>query len=391
MADYYARRANLGLIITEAVYLPVGGSVPHADAAVFFGDALEGWKRTVEEVHAAGGLIMPQLHHTGIQKVSSSDNPSMSPSGIALSGKKVKGCAPMTAADITTVRRAYTEAARVAQDLGFDGVAIHAAHGYLLHQFHWSKTNRRTDLYGGSPENRFRLCNEIIADIRAACGKDFPIVLRFSMFPPRFGDATSPYATPELLEAFLLGAVAAGVDCFDCSTTKWWDVPYPERHSVRSLAGWTKVLSGKPTMAGGCVGSNIDNGPTPSYITDVADHYAEFDADCVRRLEELSQRLDEGEFDFAFVSRAVIADAEFGTKIRDGRFAELTSRYNRGTLMRFAEGNHEVPPERFAGVVLPVDKYGKPVLDVVNAHAAGTRVYLPSTVPERFWVAYAKL
>lgn len=381
MAEYYGKRANIALQVTEGVYMNVKGGIPHQDAAVFYGDALKDWKETVTAVHRHNGLIVPQIHHVGIQTRATPDNPVASPSGISLKGKKVKNCDPMTNSEIQDFRKAYLQAALDAKAIGFDGVAIHAAHGYLMHQFLWETTNRRLDRYGGSDENRRRFLKEVVEDIRTAL-PEYPIILRFSLFPPRHGDG--PYSTVKKLREFLLDMVTAGVDCFDCSTTQFWQVPYPEEHPTRSLAGWTELLSGKPAMAGGCVGMNISNGPTPSYITDVADYTGSFDASCIDRLEDLSNRLKEGEFSLCFVSRAVIADAEFVPKVQQGRFDELTTEYNRETLMKWIEGNHAVNGEEYK-FVKPVDKDGKPIRNIEEAKKNGTRIFYPQTVKEEYW------
>ena len=75
---------------------------------------------------------------------------------------------------------------------------------------------------------------------------------------------------------FVAAMAAAGVDLFDCSTEEFWHPAFPEEHPTRTLAGWTELLSGVPSAAGGSVGSNCTMGPTPSYMTDVADHYTHF-------------------------------------------------------------------------------------------------------------------
>lgn len=147
----------------------------------------------------------------------------MSPSGMSLRGKPVKGCAPMSVEDIGVFTAAYVQAARDCKRLGFDGVAIHAAHGYLMHQFLWPTTNRRRDRYGGTPANRRRFLCDIIAGIRAAL-PHFCIMLRFSHFPPRYDDERGPptpgkvHRTPGELGEFVRACAGAGVDLFDCST-----------------------------------------------------------------------------------------------------------------------------------------------------------------------------
>ena len=185
---------------------------------------------------------------------------------------------------------------------------------------------------------------------------------------------------------FVTACADAGVDMFDCSATEWWVPEFLDRHPTRSLAGWTQALSGKPACCGGSVGLNLPTGPTPSAVDDVADAEARFDDSCLMRLEELNARMEEGEIDLCFVGRALIADAEWCTKVRDGRLGELAP-YNRGSLLRFAEGNHPVPAAEFAKVVRPVDIDGKP-LRPGAAPWPGQRVFYPTSVPEALWHAH---
>jgi len=164
MAEYYARRArHVGLVVTEGVYLDLKGGTPYPDASVFYGaEALAQWRDVVDAVHREGGLIVPQIHHVGIQN----PGPTLSPSGLTLKGKAVQPAA--TLAEIEGIKEAFVEAARNAARLGFDGVAIHSAHGYLLHEFLWDFTNRRDDAYGGDAARRRRLLVEIVEGCRAA-------------------------------------------------------------------------------------------------------------------------------------------------------------------------------------------------------------------------------
>ncbi len=154
VAAYYARRApHLGLLITEGTYIdhPAAGSSDRVPR--FYGeDALAGWRRVVEGVHAAGGRIFPQLWHLGVARTEgAAPNPGapvLSPSGFALDGSE-KGAAA-SAEDIDAIIASFARAARDAQQIGFDGIELHGAHGYLLDQFFWPLTNRRSDRYGGA-------------------------------------------------------------------------------------------------------------------------------------------------------------------------------------------------------------------------------------------------
>ena len=159
VAAYYARRAeSLGIVMTEGSYVneSAGGfdNVPR----LFGDDALTAWRKVTDGVHAVGGFIFSQLWHIGAQRDPGAgpypDSPMISPSGINCDGQVVGE--PATIAQLEETVADFARAAVFAKAAGFDGVDLHGAHGYLLDQFHWPVTNRRTDAYGGSIENRAR-------------------------------------------------------------------------------------------------------------------------------------------------------------------------------------------------------------------------------------------
>jgi 2,4-dienoyl-CoA reductase-like NADH-dependent reductase (Old Yellow Enzyme family) len=175
VAAYYRRRAEngVGLIVTEGTLVnhPAAGSNP--DWPNFHGeDALEGWSQVVDAVHEVGGRIIPQLWHVGMQRnIGDQPNPDalpIGPSGLTLSGVQVTE--PMNESEISTVINAFAEAATDAKRLGFDGIEIHGANGYLIDQFFWEKTNQRVDRYGGGLVKRTRFAVEIIEACRRAVG-----------------------------------------------------------------------------------------------------------------------------------------------------------------------------------------------------------------------------
>ncbi len=314
VAGYYRRRAEggTGLIITEGTTVndkvaTMGATIPR-----FHGeDALEGWKQVVDEVHNAGGKIMPQIWHVGMARVAENapfpELPSTGPSGLFKPGKQ--GAEPMTVAHIESVINAFAEAAADAQEIGMDGVEIHGAHGYLVDQFFWEGTNQRTDSWGGSMENRGRFAVEIIKAIRAATSKDFPIVLRYSQWKQQ--DYTARLAhSPQELEQFLQPLSEAGVDIFHCSQRRYWENEFDG--SELNLAGWTKKITGKPTITVGSVGLNDD-------------FFGAFKGQdsSTRSVDDLLERLDVGEFDLVAVGRALLQDPSWANKIKEGRTDEL--------------------------------------------------------------------
>jgi len=291
----------------------------------FHGAALDGWKQVVEAVHGAGGKIIPQLWHVGSVRRPGigpdKDVPGYSPCGMVKPGKVVGHA--MSKEDIDDVVRAFAEGARDAKALGFDGVEIHGAHGYLIDQFFWEGTNQRDDEYGGSLENRSRFAVEIIRAVRAAVGEDFAIVLRYSQWKQQDYSARL-VQTPEELGRFLAPLVEAGVDIFHCSTRRFWEPEFDG--SDLNLAGWTKKLTGKPTMSVGSVGLDDD------FIGE-AGMAMGGDAAPVG-IDELLRRMAADEFDLVAVGRALLQDPQWLEKIRAGRSEELTP-FNKMSLANY--------------------------------------------------------
>jgi 2,4-dienoyl-CoA reductase-like NADH-dependent reductase (Old Yellow Enzyme family) len=324
-AAYYRRRAenDVGLILTEGALIDHPVSSGRRDNPNFYGAALEGWQRIVDEVHAGDGKVVVQLWHVGISrdtmggKIWHPDMPSVSPSGLADTGRQVG--APMTHDQIAEVIDAFTRGARIAQRMGFDGVEIHGAHGYLIDQFFWDVLNKRTDAYGGDIEGRARFAAEIIAAVRRECGPRYPVFFRFSQW--KIQDYTAKIArTPDELARLLKVLTDAGTDLFHCSTRRFGDSEFPG--SDLSLAGWTKKLSGKPAMAVGSVGLTLDvtasGNPKHTRVGGLT-------SEAVVDFSNLTARLALEEFDLIAVGRALIADPYWAKKLREGRFNEFVA------------------------------------------------------------------
>ena len=182
-ALYYAQRASAGLIIAEATQIAPEGQGYISTPGIHSREQIEGWKCVTKAVHVAGGHIVLQLWHVG--RIS---HPSFQPSGalpVAPSAIKPKGQAFTTkgfepiptpraleTAEIFGLVEQYVQAAQNAFAAGFDFVEVHAANGYLIDQFLRDQTNKRTDSYGGSIENRSRLLLAIIEAVTAAVGAE---------------------------------------------------------------------------------------------------------------------------------------------------------------------------------------------------------------------------
>lgn len=183
LINYHVARAKggVGLQIVEATYMDPSGSSYIRGLGCSDDYMIPGLKRLTDAVHDAGGHIAIQLQHGGqVAKPEFSKQATMVPSYIP-------GVTPyddthvMTKDDIDYIVRKYAEAAARAKKAGFDAVEIHGAHGYLILRFLSPYSNRRTDEYGGSLENRMRFCKEIVEAVREATGPDYPIILRLSI------------------------------------------------------------------------------------------------------------------------------------------------------------------------------------------------------------------
>ena len=323
MVEYMRRCAagGVGLIISEstspdhpsAYWQPIMGRLEPATLAA--------WQPVVDAVHGEGACFLLQLWHPGaMRKVAEghplAGHPAWSPSGL-IQGGRPHGQA-MTRQDLEELKRAYVRAAQQAQGLGADGIEVHSAHGYLLDQFLWAETNRRADEYGGrSLAERARYSAEIVAGIRAATGPDFVISYRFSQFKEVDYGATVA-ASPEDLGAMLKLLRARGVDLFNVSSRRFHKAEWPDSaHPDFTIAEWVKSLTDAVVMTCGSVGldvemfANLFDDEEPSQLT------------LERDLKFLADRVRRGTLDLVGVGRMHIANNDFVSKVREGRYRDL--------------------------------------------------------------------
>jgi 2,4-dienoyl-CoA reductase-like NADH-dependent reductase (Old Yellow Enzyme family) len=329
VAAYYRRRAEggTGLLITEGVGIDhpaalgeagLGESdLPHLHGS----EALAGWKHVVDGVHAAGGKIIPQLWHQGVMREQGTgpcpEVASVRPSGLwGPAGRLTSSDAaylqrvqaptpPASDSDIQDVIAAYARSARHARELGFDGVAIHGAHGYLIDSFLWDQTNQRNDAWGGDRRARTRFAVEVVRAVRREVGEALPIFFRFSQWKQQDFKARLATTAQELQE--ILGPIAdAGVDVFDGSV-RWFDRAEFDG-SPLNLSGWARKLTGKRAMAVGGIG--LDRG--------FYDSKRDGRAGGSDNIALLMARFDRGEFDLVAVGRALLNEPTWAQKLRRG-------------------------------------------------------------------------
>ena len=316
-ASYYARRAagGVGFLISEGTGVDRPASVNGKDIPRFHGEReLAGWKKVVDDVHAEGGLMAPQLWHVGAMPSPYKNGPAdelyESPAGLIKPGKSYGRT--MGDADVANTIAAFGKAAADAKRLGFDAVELHGAHGYLIDQFFWIETNRRQDAFAGPTiQERARFAADIIGAVRQAVGPEFPIIIRLSQWKQQdFGARLAE--TPDEMEQWLTTLVDAGADVLHCSQRRFWEPEFDG--SDLNFAGWAKKLTGVPTITVGSVGL------TGEFIAAYGGESSE-----PASLGELLRRLERGDFDLVAVGRALLNDPQWAVKVRDARHSELKS------------------------------------------------------------------
>jgi 2,4-dienoyl-CoA reductase-like NADH-dependent reductase (Old Yellow Enzyme family)/thioredoxin reductase len=239
IAFYEARaRGGVGLILSGICRVMDGTGAGEACqiAARGAGD-LQGLGRLIETVHKYGTRMFIQLHHPGRNYGLGGPQP-VSASAVELPGSG-KTPRALTVSEIEQIEQAFVNGARIAQMAGADGIELHGAHGYLINGFLSPYLNKRNDQYGGSLENRLRFLLEIIAGIRAACGKDFPLGVRLSA-EEFLGDKGNELSTTCQIAAEL---ERAGVDFLDVSSTIP-DSPVPACIEPGTYdQGWKKYMA----------------------------------------------------------------------------------------------------------------------------------------------------
>jgi len=315
VAGYYRRRAEggVGLIVSEGVSTNTitATGTPNVPNIVTE-EAKAGWKKVATEVKAAGGKMGLQLWHEGpYRNPAKTDHPdvqSWSPSGFKVPEKV--HWTPMSNVEVELAITEFVDAALATKELGFDCVEFHGAHSYLIDSFFWQGTNKRSDKWNGSAwKDRTRLACEIIRQSRARVGPDFPLIIRLSQWKQQ-NFAEKAAQSPEELEQWLAPLVDAGIDAFHCSQRRFWEPEFDG--SDLNFAGWTKKITGLPTISVGSVG--LSGEFTAAYSGEISKPAS---------LDALIERMDKGEFDLIAVGRAILQDPQWPEKVRQGRSEDL--------------------------------------------------------------------
>lgn len=350
LAVYYEERAKggVGLIITEITRVNEKDAVTQTrQLSMSDNRYIKPFQRVVERVHAHGAKIFVQLHHPGRQNVvfvptvwnmneklaciipgywkllfrvlgkmdtsSSMDDPqtiklmnkymkpllapSAVPSGLGVNPIRNQRTVAMTQDQIRTLVQQFAAAAKRVQKSGADGVELHASHGYLLQQFLSPYTNRRTDQYGGSLENRMRIVREIIAGIKKECGNDFPIIVRLTVdeyyetigYPDQGIHLEEGVEMAKMLESYGIAALNISSGNYDTNHTSMEPMSY--------APGWRKNLARavKDAVSIPVIAANV-----------------------IRTPEQAEQQLTAGDQDFIAIGRPLLADPNWANKAKTG-------------------------------------------------------------------------
>ncbi len=295
---YYEERAKggYGLIITEVTRVQDSEFCTPYEPSLGSDEFIPEWKKVTDAVHAYGAHIFPQLHQPGRQYTS------------AILGHQVSAPSPlacptfdevpheMTKEEVWDNIRMFADAAVRAQAAGFDGVEIHAGHGYLVQQFLSPFTNRRFDEFGGSIENRARFATEICKAIKARCGKDFPVIIKLSAEEKVPGGLT--ISDTKILSRYLEEAGYDAIEATICTyaSLDWMSAPEDvpmgfNAYNAKEIRESVHI----PVIA-------IDRINTPEIAEDI---------------------LETGKADFVSISRQSLAEPYFPAKVAAGKIAEI--------------------------------------------------------------------
>ena len=219
LLDYYDEKTKggyIGLVITEHAYIRQDGKAGKGQLSISRDSDIEGLKSLVDVIHKNGSKVIAQMNHAGSATNDDiSGCPRMSSSAVVnprFPGEEYGIPKEMSKEDIEGIVKCFSDAARRAKAAGFDGVEIHSAHAYMLNQFYSPLTNKRTDAYGGTVENRVKIHCEVIRAVREAVGEDYLVALRLGASDYMDGGSTfeDGAKAAELFEK-------AGLDLIDIS------------------------------------------------------------------------------------------------------------------------------------------------------------------------------
>ena len=320
--NHYSRRAagGLGLIVVEMVNPSPGCQCFPGNLQICDDQFVPGMSRLATAIHAQGAKCFMQLTHGGVFVRDAGKMP-QTPSGIgtfSLAGAEVH---TMTKSEIAQVVEDYGRAALRAKIAGFDGIELHAGHGYLLVEFLSGYYNHRTDEYGGSVYNRARISIEIVEAIRKYCGKNFPIIYKVSTedYVPGGITLSQSIQICKYMEEAGVDAIMATGGTLESRYHDYMDVMNGDAEIDEKMALTRGISSATWIPSTYC--------PRALYTENAAAIKKEINIPvitvCGVRPEKGDEMIAKGEADFLAMGRQVLADPDCGNKIMEGRLSEL--------------------------------------------------------------------
>jgi 2,4-dienoyl-CoA reductase-like NADH-dependent reductase (Old Yellow Enzyme family)/thioredoxin reductase len=286
----------VGLIIVEITAVSPEGRVDSRQVSIYSDQFIPGLKRLIDRCHSHGAKIAVQLHHAGRQTIPEViGGQPVAPSPIPC---RVLGVMPreLTIGEVEELVEAYGRAAKRAREVGFDAVEVHGAHGYLVCQFLSAYSNKRTDKYGGSLENRCRFPQEILACIKEMAGADYPLLFRISVQEYVPGGLTL-----EETRVIARKMQDAGAHCIDVSAGNY------ETGQMTIQPGW---------LPRGCLVS----------LAEAIKKEVTVPVSVAGRINDpvlANQIIGQGKTDFVSLGRPLLADPELPKKAMEGRLDDL--------------------------------------------------------------------
>ena len=323
-------KGGTGLIIPGYLFVMPNGRAALRQTGIHDDGMIEGLKSLVDAVHGKGSRIVFQLMHSGRQTTKEviGQTP-LSPSKGVMDTIYLTRPGEMNENHIRSVIRAFGAAARRAEEAGADGVQVHAAHGYLVNQFLSPFFNKRTDSWGGSPENRFRFLKEIILEIKKNVSDDFPVMVKLNTrdFTPKEGitpDLARTYAT-WLADLSIDGLeVSCGTICYSMFQMCRGDVP--TREMVHTFPWWKKI-TGKimfKTLEGKFDLDEGYNVEAAKVIKPVIGDIPLLVVGGLRKVPHMETVIQNGWADFISMSRPFIKQPHIVNRIKEGKAHDVT-------------------------------------------------------------------
>lgn len=278
-----------GMIVTGAVCVNAKGKLHDNQLGIWADDFLEGLEKIPPLCHKNDTVIIMQIHHAGYRTVPSSSTSLVSSSDYEADGIVARA---LTVDEIHSLQQDFVNAAIRAEKAGFDGVELHGAHSYLISQFFSSRVNKRTDQYGGSPQNRARIATELIEAIRKATGPDFIVTCRMGCNDPNLEESI------EIAKAL----EKAGADFLDVS---YGNVPLPDVLAGKEPPVPEGFPFGGVTYSAGRIKKNVTIPVTTVFG--------------IRTPKEANAIIENGYADFVDLLRAILVDPDWVQKAREGK------------------------------------------------------------------------